>query len=437
MNIREATKLAGTKDILPFSFTSPQKNEVKGYIVKAHSSKLGSLLITSVNGKETLDYVQSMPKLHYMETISGDKNFFTTTIQNRYKIKHNDIHILNKEDGTCICFYPLRLDGEILEIISKTRGQPIIEKGYENKETKVFVDFLELVKEMVSENSGYVKLVREMNMSLSCELFGFRNPVGINYEYFKIPLALEGVCVLEWGRVIPTFEGRNLMKKYKITPIMKQFEIDGSLAIVTKQFGKRYSEFLPADKNIIFTNLPQLYTSLETYYEKMNLKWKKENKKGVIIEGSVWHVETEKESFLVKNKATTVRIIHKMIGGGVTMSMIHHACRRAYEDMTHEDFLSENKAMAEIMAHLKEDIPEEMHRDIPKFEARIKRGYGNFRANMVTVEKYRKIARELRDEFCAEKNLSVLMKEFAKRYPELKSKSGLVFQILSGQRGDF
>lgn len=69
MNKEEASAIfeTSTKDVHKFSIETPEKNQISGFICKSRGSRMGSLIIEYVNNRETLQYVQGMPKIQYLD----------------------------------------------------------------------------------------------------------------------------------------------------------------------------------------------------------------------------------------------------------------------------------------------------------------------------------------------------------------------------------
>lgn len=106
------------KHLRSFHETTPKGNVIDGYISVKPNKYLGSCLITTVNGEETNQFIQSMPKIHYFE--------------DERDISHECISLCyEKLDGTCLIIYPLKnKDGEVIEIVPKTRGRAVADSHF-------------------------------------------------------------------------------------------------------------------------------------------------------------------------------------------------------------------------------------------------------------------------------------------------------------------
>ena len=106
------------KHLRSFTETTPEGNVIEGYISVKPNKYLGSCLIITVNGEETNQFIQSMPKIHYFEDERDISNEVTTLCY-------------EKLDGTCLILYPLQnKNGEVIEIIPKTRGRAVADSHF-------------------------------------------------------------------------------------------------------------------------------------------------------------------------------------------------------------------------------------------------------------------------------------------------------------------
>lgn len=106
------------KHLRGFNETTPEGNVISGYINVKPNKYLGSCLITKCNGEETNQFIQSMPKIHYF---NSERDIGSNVTSLCYE----------KLDGTCLIIYPLKnKDGEIIEIVPKTRGRAVADKHF-------------------------------------------------------------------------------------------------------------------------------------------------------------------------------------------------------------------------------------------------------------------------------------------------------------------
>lgn len=106
------------KHLRPFEETTPEGNHIEGYISVKPNKYLGSCLITKCNDEETNQFIQSMPKIHYF---TDERDISNQVISVCYE----------KLDGTCLILYPLKnKDGEIIEVVPKTRGRAVADTHF-------------------------------------------------------------------------------------------------------------------------------------------------------------------------------------------------------------------------------------------------------------------------------------------------------------------
>ena len=113
------------KHLRGFNETTPGGNVISGYISVKPNKYLGSCIITTCNGEETNQFIQSMPKIHYFE---DERDISQSSISFCYE----------KLDGTCLILYPLKnKNGDIIEIVPKTRGRAVADSHFINLFRKV------------------------------------------------------------------------------------------------------------------------------------------------------------------------------------------------------------------------------------------------------------------------------------------------------------
>ncbi|MBI4771356.1 MAG: hypothetical protein HY784_13350 [Chloroflexi bacterium] len=169
---------ASAKYWQPFETTSPGGAPFAGFVCRQESEKLGLLALTSVNGVGRLEFVYSMPKIAYpyQQDRAGQLQLVIPVPQNAV-----DARFTLKLDGTAIIFWPLTgADGQVLEVIPRTRLQPVLTPSR-------WGDWNALLAEALPDRSGVERAVRDQGVVLAFELWGYRNPHLIKYD---VPLRL-------------------------------------------------------------------------------------------------------------------------------------------------------------------------------------------------------------------------------------------------------
>jgi len=167
----------GPKHWNAFEVTSPGGLPFAGYVCRQESAWLGMLAVTQLAGEERLEFIPAMPKISYpYERHPDGTRLVISAPQNIVDARFN-----LKLDGTCIIFYALRdKQNQALEIIPRTRLLPVL--GHSR-----WGDWNALLVEALPDRTPVERAVREQNVALAFELWGYRNPHLIRYA---TPLAL-------------------------------------------------------------------------------------------------------------------------------------------------------------------------------------------------------------------------------------------------------
>jgi len=249
-------------------FTTRNGYKLKGYISLSEGFSKGSLLLTELyepNGKyyEISQYVQGMPKIKYLGRdwkYIKDKQF-------------ENIHILEKLDGTNIVYFPVYLHGEVIDIHYKTRGMSTVGEPF-NK----------LIDE-TNQDEEIRELVYKYPNSYSFELYGYKNPILIQYEF---PIRLTLLTIMKWRYIYPYSEVVN-----------KYYDHVKPLFI----FKDKYKVEFRDGGEIYFENYLDLYNKIEEFLDAIN-------KNGAVYEGVVWNIEWDNENHLYKNKSRALQPLY-------------------------------------------------------------------------------------------------------------------------------
>jgi hypothetical protein len=148
-------------------------NVLTGYICMKRGNKMGSLIITSVNGVECKQFVYATPKIHYP---------FDSHDIFEFPNNPTRITVYEKLDGTNICAYRYIDDKGNVCVSYKTRMLPILTPAQAN-----FYD------KMLRLHSHYGAMIKNAiianDMNLSFEMYGAENKHGIVYQKY-LDLAL-------------------------------------------------------------------------------------------------------------------------------------------------------------------------------------------------------------------------------------------------------
>lgn len=155
-----------------FSAETPLGNIIEGYICKKPNHYLGSMLITKINERDVEQFVQAMPKIHYY---SYDRQMME---EENYPFRCRE-----KLDGSCLILFGLYdNEGNVIEIVPKTRGVPVADKH-----------IIELYNELDHANiEEFFNQTAHLTPTVMFELYGQLNQHSIFYPEYRISLALLG-----------------------------------------------------------------------------------------------------------------------------------------------------------------------------------------------------------------------------------------------------
>lgn len=175
MDLEEICKIYFDDQVKPkhlkeFAVDTPEGNHIQGYINKKPNKYLGSMYIFKLNGVPTSQFVYSMPKIHYLD--------------NDYRLADDDSYreyiAYEKLDGSCLIVYPLLLNGDVIEIVPKSRNTPVVDK------------FLFKMYQLIDKSRLFLFFRENRNTTLLFELFGVMNKHDIFYPKTYIDIRLIG-----------------------------------------------------------------------------------------------------------------------------------------------------------------------------------------------------------------------------------------------------
>lgn len=387
-------------NIKSFDTVTPKGNRISGWIVLERADRMGSLLIDKVNGRKTLQYVTGMPKIHYNDELKLDLNSF------------DKIRILEKLDGTNLVFFPLIVDGKVIEVCSKTRLMVLTQEKW-----------MPMINELLKRYPQIVEAVEKEKVSISAEMFGYNNLHAVDYKELGIALDLQCHTILDKGKSLPFSEADRIIKDYDLPFVDMVFD---------ENFVIKYEKFISGRR--WYGDFNDYYIWLESFFEEMNRTY--QEKSGttgtIIIEGAVWHLEKGNETFMLKNKATTVKETHIKVAAGIGSVFIHQAVSKVFENLSADEFKNKEKVLELVKKELSEDFIPEVISD-RRVERRIDNMYDEFVVYQDGLEYYREIAKKVNQEVGKDSDISQKLRKFAEMYPKLKGKSNTMYRIFSKQ----
>ena len=393
------------KYIRKFSETTPQGNEIEGYICKKSNRFLGSLVITQINGEPTEQFVQSMPKIEYFMD-ERDMNGVG--------------YAFEKLDGSCLIMYPLLKDGKIIEIVPKTRGRAVADSH-----------FLDLYKKL--DTTSIEKYYKWQDGVLMFEMYGILNQHEIIHYQTGIDIALIGVY-----RNGKFFRGKSLKgvaDKYNFKTPDELFSLkytepsvyyDGGWSVYP--ISKKYPHYLdygacgiPTKIDAIDFIREQLEELNKKYYEKFG----RIATEGVVINttdsaGNQRYLKVKPRDIMNKHRCQE----------GIPRKAIVKEVLKYFDDYGSEVFdiyTRDPKHHTEYIERmLLEDYAEEFVR---KSRKKIEKVFMQIWDAKQIPQSLHDMASELYDEY-KDYGITHCMRMFAQKYPMKKKDAKTIYQIL-------
>ena len=386
--------------------TTPEGNKISGYICTKRNYHLGSMVITSVNNEPTIQFVQSMPRIHY-------PNDSTST----YHLKtFEHIYCYEKLDGTCIIMYNLfDQDGKFLETLFKTRNTVVAEDH-----------ILDLVMRC-NLNKYYRNLSRNPRLVYYFELYGMDNYHMIRYNKtidMKCIAVSENGCFKDYFMNVDTAQVLFWISK----------EDDSTYAL--------YYSLKPETFDYIRQKPIFGIKDLETVYQYLCDLMEEINQKNIkqfgypALEGGVLQGKTEDEQHLflkLKPKGVKTARFHS---DKVPYSSIRKEVLKIFEEYSleyiKEKSLEDKGWYRELVnGGLLEDYSDEK---VHGSQTRVKRVFDEMWEAILPSEDDGLIAESLVKDN-PDKSVKELMQVFGREYPHLKSHSGSMFRLLKKKMG--
>lgn len=409
-------------------FISPKGYRIKGNIKRTWDDINGLLHMHKIGVEDADSLSYAMPKLSY--------DFFD------YEDSHAvDIGVHAKEDGTCIIIAPIYHKREIVDVITRTRTMPNLTKDFEHMFSNIKYK-LDLAYKFV-EIFGY---------TLMFEMFGSQNKHEIEY---CVPLDIKLITVRdENGILLSNSEIEVISRIIKIPRPDSLFRVirgneEGlDYLQVTEECVERFGRYWTDKTNISdiqiyldklintlngdnysFINLKEVYNVIAYFLEETNKKAGK-----IVSEGVVFTVTADNISRQIKCKPETVREGHRH-PDGVPAIIIRKVINKYYDE--HSDIMLDK--FKNNPDEICENIENELLEDYPESKVKYKptRNRINYWLDKFMVKKfaYHGIVSDAIEKLLSENNdLSIedIMREFAKKYPQLKKYNGTVYSILKG-----
>lgn len=412
------------KHLKMFKTTTPQKNEITGFICKKPNRYLGSLIITEVNDEKVEQFVRGFPKIHYWD---------------KYHQINNDCCAYEKLDGSCIGVYALQNQhGDIIEIIPKSRNMAVADKN--------LVSMYKLCD--LGSIKQYFKFKNRKNDVLFFELYGIKNQHSIKHYTTYIDLALIGIYEYKFTfkdkKIYGFVSGNNIYyiaeaNGFKTPNLL--FEIykndNGYEIFIHDSILHKYSYYLSklTTNKIIVPTIYDGIIVIKDLLQELNESYKKENghilTEGVVLNG----FDKEHNQLYIKIKPPSIEESARKEGlmeNGISRKFIIKEIYKFFDE--HESKAKEiyiNNPQY-IWNYVQENLKEEFDNDLvenPKTLKRIKKVFLDVANSKEVPESINNIAIDLVKRY-PEENIGNLMRIYASENPYRKKESRLVYSVL-------
>lgn len=277
-----------------FEVVSPGGIPFAGYLCRQESEKLGMLVVTEMDGRPRLELIYAMPKIHYPYQV--DQQGVTQIV---IPVTKNvvDARFTLKLDGTAIIFYPLTdPEGKVLEVVPRTRLQPVISPSR-------WGDWTSLLAEVLPDRRPVEQAIHDQNVVLVFELWGYRNPHLIKYTN---PLSLTLHTAIRHKKVVSYRRLADFASRYG-------FDLIPSLEVAAPDSA----------------GLAQAYRRLQEQMEAHN---RAAGQDVYVEEGAILVLSTAETATYYKCKPPSIEEIHWTAGQHISKEIIQHTLYKMLEN---------------------------------------------------------------------------------------------------------
>ena len=402
------------KELQQVEYETPEGHNVKAMICRKHNRYLGSLLIFEVDNEPVEQFIQGMPKIHYLD------NYHMITTETDYSF----IGAYEKLDGTNICLYGLKnKEGELIEIVPKTRNMGAIDKGflelYEQCDTKAFTDHIRM-------NPDHI---------IYLELYGMGNPHSIKHIDTWLDVKLLGLYdgkeFVKDNQLFLAYLRRphTLFNIHNINQTDSEYKYYVNNAGMVSQYGAYVKKEGKSchDMNECITYIQKSLDELNKAYDDENHRLALE---GVVING----INSDGELTYIKVKPTDIELAHKS-ENGIPKQYISKEVYKwldEHRSTAKEDWENHpEKVMMYINTNLRESFEQPY---IDKSQNKIKKIVEEKLYPQPLDDELQMIADKLLEEY-PDKSVTDLMRIFGQNNPELKKSGGKIYKYLNGKMG--
>ena len=395
------------KDLYQFKQKTKKGNIIEGYICSKPNEYLGSMFIEKVNNEDNPQFIHSMPKIHYYsKRIEG--------------IEIEEIIFHEKLDGSCIIYYPLYQDGEVIEVISKTRNTVIAD------------DFIfNLLKKTITH--PIEKIIKEYDTVLMFELYGVLNQHEIYNPDAYCSLTLIGGYSINTNQMYSNSMLDSFAEKYNLKRPRHLITVHGFRGVYFITFISPYLQiYYHNDRTSMHTSLSEVIQKIKKILSRVNQE--SYNINGfALTEGVVANMQKQIGGYL-KVKPEEIELKHK----GIPTIEIKKEVRKYWDEYGSKIETIYKQDKKHYLNYVKENLAEDFPIDIvesDKTKKRIEKIFFTIWDAKTVPIGIQEIARTLCEEN-PELSLPEIMNIFSQQYPQKKNQARMVYSICKKIKGE-
>lgn len=395
------------KDLYQFKQKTKKGNIIEGYICRKPNEYLGSMFIEKVNNEDNPQFIHSMPKIHYYsKKIEG--------------IETEEIIFHEKLDGSCIIYYPLYQDGEVIEVIPKTRNTVIAD------------DFIfNLLKKAITY--PIEKIVKEYDIVLMFELYGVLNQHEIYNPDAYCSLTLIGGYSINTNQMYSNSMLDSFAEKYNLKRPRHLITVHGFRGVYFITFISPYLQiYYRNDRTSMHTSLSEVIQKIKKILSQVNQE--SYNINGfALTEGVVANMQKQIGGYL-KVKPEEIELKHK----GIPTIEIKKEVRKYWDEYGSKIEAIYKQDKKHYLNYVKENLAEDFPIDIVesnKTQKRIEKIFFTIWDAKTVPIGIQEIARTLCEEN-PELSLPEIMNIFSQQYPQKKNQARMVYSICKKIKGE-
>lgn len=395
------------KDLYQFKQKTTKGNIIEGYICRKPNEYLGSMFIEKVNNEDNPQFIHSMPKIHYYsKRIEG--------------IETEEIIFHEKLDGSCIIYYPLYQDGEVIEVIPKTRNTVIAD------------DFIfNLLKKTITH--PIEKIIKEYDTVLMFELYGVLNQHEIYNPDAYCSLTLIGGYSINTNQMYSNSMLDSFAEKYNLKRPRHLITVHGFRGVYFITFISPYLQiYYHNDRTSMHTSLSEVIQKIKKILSRVNQE--SYNINGfALTEGVVANMQKQIGGYL-KVKPEEIELKHK----GIPTIEIKKEVRKYWDEYGSKIETIYKQDKKHYLNYVKENLAEDFPIDIVesnKTKKRIEKIFFTIWDAKTVPIGIQEIARTLCEEN-PELSLPEIMNIFSQQYPQKKNQARMVYSICKKIKGE-